>query len=182
MHQYKFLFRLFNYSEGDIRLISIWSAISSFIISFCNDFLGISVGLFAMLFVIMIVDFITGLSASKYEEKNRAKSENREVKDVFSSRKGLGWVFKFGSYMTFLYISLLFSEYIERSNLEFMVWFIKLTHFYILIHIFYWEVKSVDENFERLGYSFQILKLMSNLFRKISSIAGNKIKENTETK
>ena len=178
MTHYRFLTRLFDYTNEDIKTISFWSIFTAYFVSFCNDFLGISVGLFCMLFVLMITDYITGLSAAKHEERVAAKSEGREVRDIFSSKKGLAWVFKFGSYMTFLYISLLLSQYIEQAKLDFMVWFIKLAHFYILIHIFYWEVKSVDENFERLGYSFQILKLVGNLFRKISSFSGNKIKEN----
>lgn len=180
MTHYKFLFRLFDYSDTNIQIISIWSAFTALLISFCNNFLGISVGLFAMLFMLMITDYITGLRASKLEEKRKAELEKRATLDVFSSKKGLGWVFKFGSYMTFLYISLLLSQYIEQAGLDFMVWFLKLVHFYILIHIFYWEIKSVDENFERIGYKFKILKIVTNLFYSISKLAERKIKTETE--
>lgn len=179
-HHYKFLTRLFDFKNPEIQLISVWSAISSAIITFSNSYLGISAGLFCMLFIIMITDYITGLKASKFEEKQKAKKENRAVTDVFSSKKGLGWVFKFGAYMTFLYISLNMIDYIKSNEMEFMVLIAKLAHFYILIHIFYWEIKSVDENFDRLGYDFKILKLMSNLFKVFSKLTESKLKQASE--
>lgn len=177
MTHYRFISRLFNFKDEGIQIISLWSTFTAFIVSFSNNFLGISVGLFVMLFIIMITDYVTGLASSKLEEKNKAKLEEREVKDVFSSKRGLGWVFKFGSYIVFLYVSLLLSEYIEESHIDFMVWVMKLAHFYILIHIFYWEIKSVDENFEKLGFDFKILKLVGNLFSGIGKIIGGKIKQ-----
>ena len=180
MTHYKFVLRLFDYSDTNIQTISVWSTFTAFLISFCNNFLGISVGLFLMLFVLMIMDYITGLSAAKLEEIRKAEQEKRCVKDIFSSKKGLGWVFKFGSYMTFLYISLLLSQYIDLAGLDFMTWFLKLVHFYILIHIFYWEIKSVDENFERIGYRLKILKIVANLLHSISKLAERKIKIETE--
>lgn len=180
MIHYNFLFRLFDYSDPSIKDISVWSAFTALIISFSNNFLGISVGLFCMLFVLMIMDYITGLSAAKLEEVRKAGQEGRPIKDIFSSKKGLGWVFKFGSYMTFLYISLLLSQYIEQVSLDFMTWFFKLVHFYILIHIFYWEIKSVDENFERIGYRLKILKIIANLLYIVSKIAERKIEKETE--
>lgn len=180
MIHYKFLLRLFDYTDSSIQTISVWSAFTAFIVSFSNNFLGISVGLFSMLFVLMIMDYITGLSAAKLEEIRKAGQESRPVKDIFSSKKGLGWVFKFGSYMTFLYISLLLSQYIEQASLDFMTWFFKLVHFYVLIHIFYWEIKSVDENFERIGYRLKILKIVANLLYMVSKLAERKIEKETE--
>lgn len=179
MTHYKFVIRLFDYTDSSIQTISIWSAFTALIISFSNNFLGISVGLFCMLFVLMIMDYITGLSAAKLEEIRQARQEGRAVKDIFSSKKGLGWVFKFGSYLTFLYISLLLSQYIEQAGLDFAPWFFKLVHFYILIHIFYWEIKSVDENFERIGYKLKILKIIANLLYLVSKFAEKKIKIET---
>ena len=79
--------------------------------------------------------------------------------------------------MVFLFISLKLIEYIEVNDITFMTIVVKLAHFYILIHIFYWEIKSVDENFERLGYNIKILKLVSNLFRFFNKLVENKIKQ-----
>lgn len=177
MHHYRFLGRLFDFSNTDIQLISFFSALTAFLVSFCNNFLGISLGLFFMLFTIMIVDYITGLTAAKLEEKRKAREQGRQEVDIFSSRKGLGWVFKFGAYMTFLYVSVLLQDYIAKAGFDPIIWFIKLIHFYILMHIFYWEIKSVDENFERLGYNFRILKLVGNLIQGVSRLPNSGIKE-----
>ena len=68
---------------------------------FTDNILGINVALFIFLFFIMIIDYITGLSAAIKEEKDSAKKEGRKMKtksEVFESKKGLGWVFKIGFY------------------------------------------------------------------------------------
>lgn len=174
-----FIKRLFNYQDIQIKTIAIFSAITSFFISFANNYLGISIGLFVVLVCIMFTDLFTGLVASYHEEKLLANKENRPMlplRDIYKSKKGLGWIFKLGSYMMFLYLSIELMEHIESYNIDFLNWFMRLLHLYVLIHIFYWETKSVDENFERLGYTLLILKLMKNLFNSINKLLSYKLK------
>lgn len=169
MEHYHFLFRLFDFSQSKVQETGFWAAIIGGWISvftlFCDNVIGISSGLFLLLVLIMITDYITGLKAAKKEGQR------------FCSKKGLGWVFKLGSYMVFLAVSFMLQhEVVEHIKIEFMRWPMSLIHFYILIHIFYWETKSIDENFERLGYSFRILKLADFLFR----LTNKKIKKELE--
>ena len=135
---------------------------------------------FAMLFIVMITDYITGLAASKYEEKARAEKEGRDSKPVFTSKKGLRWVFKFGSYITFLYISFSLEQHIQKNDLDILTYVSKVAHFYILMHIFYWELKSVDENFERLGFKFKIFGVFNSIFNSMKGTMEPTIKQNKE--
>jgi len=169
MEHYSFLINLFDYSQPKVQgagymaaIIGGWLSVLTII---CNNLLGVSVFVFGALIVIMITDYITGLAASKKEGQR------------FISKRGLGWVFKLGSYMVFLAVSFsLQNEISTKDGLEFMRWPMQLIHFYILIHIFLWETQSVDENFERLGFNFRILKLVDRLF----SITSKKIKKEIE--
>lgn len=156
MEHYHFLTKLFDFSQQRVQDAGFFAAIVGGWISvltiLCDNFFGISVFVFMALMVIMVTDYITGLSASKKEGKK------------FCSKRGLGWVFKLGSYMVFLTVSFsLQNEIGNKEGLEFMRWPMQLIHFYILIHIFLWETQSVDENFERLGFSFRILKLINSI-------------------
>ncbi len=176
MEHYTFLFRLFDLSKPETQnSISISIIVGSFA-SFCNDFFGISITLFVFLCLIMVTDFRTGLLASKLEEKNKAKKENRPVGKYYNSKKGLQWVFKLGSYLIFLSLSFNLRKEIISNGMDFLDIPMKLMHYTILIHIFLWETVSVDENFERLGYSFRILKL----FRWFLEILQLKTKKQIE--
>lgn len=170
MEHYTFIARLFDFSQSKVQDVSVLSVIIAYWLSiltmFTNSVLGISALLFGLLIIVMLTDYITGLAASKKEG----------VK--FCSKKGLGWVFKLGSYMIFLAISFALQKEITcASGFEFMKWPMQLIHFYILIHIFIWETKSVDENFERLGYNFRILKLFSSILLIAKSKVKDKISE-----
>lgn len=170
MEHYHFLAKLFDYSQGKVQIAAFFAAIIggwiSVLTMICNIFFGVSVIVFCMLMVVMLTDYITGLAASKKEG----------VK--FCSKKGLGWVFKLGSYMVFLTVSFsLQNEIASKSGLEFMRWPMQLIHFYILIHIFLWETQSVDENFERLGFNFRILKLISKIFNSANRKINKEINE-----
>lgn len=163
MEQLKFIYRLFNYSEMKVQVAGFYGALMSVVCAFAEHFLGISVGLFLLLFLVMITDYATGLRASKREGKK------------FISRRGLQWLFKFGSYMIFLAISFFLRKELMECGLEWLDIPMQLIHFYILIHIFTWEIKSVDENFERLGFSFRILKLGDEIFTTIREMFKKRI-------
>jgi Ca2+/Na+ antiporter len=177
MEHYFFVAKLFDFSKQETKIsllvsfiFSVATTIISALTKFSNDFLGISVVLFFLLFLIMITDYKTGLAASKHEEKIKAEKEQRPIKDVFSSKKALGWVFKLGSYLVFLAVSLSLRKHIINEGLDFLDIPMKLIHFTLLIFILKWETHSVDENCERLGYNFKILKLFTRNISQIQSI------------
>ena len=167
MEHMAFLTRLFDYSDLKVKIASFYGVIISAILTSVSAFsigiLGISGGLFILLFVIMVTDYITGLKASKREGFE------------FISKKGLGWIFKFGSYLMVLSVSLtLRRELIENGMIWLEIPFIAI-HFYILIHILMWELKSVDENFKRLGHEFKVLALISDIFLIVRVMLKKKI-------
>jgi len=165
MRQLEFIQRLFNYSEMKVQVAAFYGVIFSGICAFSEGFMGISGSLFVLLFIIMITDYITGLQASKKEGQK------------FISKRGLQWVFKFGSYMVFLAVSYMVRRELLINHLDMLEIPFKLIHFYVLIHIFWWELKSIDENFERLGYSFRVLKLADSLFKVVKGIFKRKMEE-----
>ena len=162
-----FIARLFDFSQIKVQAAAFYAGLLSVAITgltvFSESFLGISLGLFLLLFAIMVTDCITGLKASKKEGKK------------FISKRGLGWVFKFGSYMVFLAVSFILRKEFVTTGLDFMEIPFKLIHFYILLHIFYWELKSVDENFERLDYSFRVLKITDEIYDTLKGLVKRKL-------
>jgi phage-related holin len=188
MEHYYFLIKLFDFSTDKAKDASIFSISASSIISillsifngleyFCKNMLGISVALLLAIFTIMIIDYITGLKAAKKEEKDNAKKENREIKNILSSKKGLNWVFKFGSYVGFIWLMNIIIIQIQDKNLDLLGYPIALIQVYIIIHIMYWEVVSIDENLERIGLNFKILKLFKDIIEKLKLSYKKKIDE-----
>lgn len=173
MTHYNFIPKLFNYNNLDIQVIGFFASFTSLFVSFANDYLGISAGLFALLFVVMVTDYITGLTAARMEEVRKAAIEERPVRDIFNSKKGLSWVFRLGSYIVFLMMSVMFNDHIQAKGLDFLTYIAKVAHFYMLIHIFSWEMKSVKENFDRIGWHFPIFNLFGMIFGKFKSSLDN---------
>ena len=135
-----------------VQIAAFYGSVMSIICTISEQFMGISVGLFLLLFLVMITDYVTGLAAS-YKEGGK-----------FTSRRGLQWLFKFGSYIVILAVSLFLRKEFVTNGLHWLDIPMRLIHFYVLIHILKWELKSVDENFERLGYSLLVLKLLDKIF------------------
>jgi phage-related holin len=142
----------------------VLSSIVSYLSSFCVNFMGISVKLFALLMLVMVTDFITGLAAAKREEQK------------ITARKGIRWVFKFGSYAIILTVFFMLHKELNKEGIAFLDIPFKLVHFFILFNIFYWELKSVDENFARLGMEFKVLKLIDNVFDYLRGLIKKKMK------
>lgn len=165
MRQLEFIQRLFDYNDMKVQIAAFYAGLFSLICSFSEAFMGISGSLFVLLYLVMVTDYITGLKAAKREGQK------------FISRRGLQWVFKIGSYMVFLAVSFMVRREIMLNEVTLLIVPFKLIHFYILIHIFLWEIKSIDENFERLGYSFRVLKLADNIFSMAKRIVKRKIEE-----
>lgn len=163
MGQLRFFHKLFDFSDMKVQVAGFYGALMSVICTFAENFTGISVGLFLLLFLVMITDYATGLTACKKEGGR------------FLSRRGLQWIFKFGSYIIILAVSLFLRKEFVTNGFDWLDIPMKLIHFYILIHIFTWELKSVDENFERLGFSFRVLKLLDGVFLTLREMFKKRI-------
>lgn len=162
--QYAFLKSLFNYKLEKVQDSAILGAVVSAFVnvalwltgafkSFSENSLGVGVAFVLMIFVIMIIDLITGLCA--------AKKRHEEIK----SKKGLRWVVKFGSYLLFVYILNCFSRELIALSYDWLEYPLGIIKIYVLAHIAIWEIKSIDENFESLGYSLKIFKLADPIFK-----------------
>ena len=125
-----------------------------------EEVMGVSILFTIILFVIMIADYITGLKAATKEGVPKR------------SKKGLRWVIKLGVYI--MLISMLSSLCAESKEVESAYATMSLIKIYVMFHICFWEITSIDENLERLGYSFRILKILKEVRRIFKSKVGVK--------
>ena len=155
MEHMEFLCRLFDFSDFKIRIISFYGMVVSGIFTaitvFSESILGISAGFLILLFIIMITDYITGLSVAMKKEIE------------LRSKRGLGWVFKLGSYLVALAASLFLRKELILNGFGWLEIPLVAMHFYILTHILLWELKSVDENFRELGHDFKVFALIEGV-------------------
>ena len=131
-----------------------------------NEVLGMTVWVCLMIFVIMFIDLLTGVSAAAYTGG----------KEALRSKKGLRWVFKFGSYTVFIYV--LNGLVIESAAHEYS-WITEamtVVKLFVIFKICFWEMKSIDENLSDLGYSFRIFKLLDPIYAIFTGL----IKKNTD--
>jgi hypothetical protein len=187
--QFQFIPKMFNTASIRVQEYGVWSAIWSVIVcistQICNitvNVIGVSVLYAIVLFVVMIIDFVTGISSSRKEWKElhpgkRFKSE---------SKKGLRWVIKYFTYIAGFAIINLLSNEVSLLNIEELETLLKvdiaaiitgifiLMRFFLMLYVLSWELKSIDENLERLGYNFQIFDFFDNLISSVSGILKNK--------
>lgn len=182
--QFLFIPRMLNTSNHKVQECGIWSVIWSFIIwiadwftHFTTHIIGVSVLYAFLLFVIMVADYITGIRAAKKEwiKEHQGKRWKGE------SKKGLRWVIKYFTYiMGFFLINVITKEVnslnlgviADLSGIDFDAIFIlifKVIKLFLMLYIMRWELTSIDENLERLGYDFQIFDFFDNT---VTSIAG----------
>lgn len=164
MEQLAFIQRLFNYTEYKVQVAAFFAAVISAICSFSSYVLGISGFLFMILFVIMLADYRTGILAAKKE------------KQVLTSKRGLQWVWKFGFYLIILSLGLHMRLYCIENGLDILNYPMKLAHFYVLIHITNWELKSIDENLERMNVKFRVYKPFEVIFESMKNVITSKLK------
>lgn len=160
LEQFAFAKNLFDYKDVKVQdssfLATIVSIISNIVLVitdkftwFCDNLVGVSVAAMSMIFVIMIVDYITGIIAAK---KRGEKLE---------SKKGIRWVVKFGSYLTAIYIINCLSKESVYQGMDWITYPLNIVKIYFIFHIALWETKSIDENFESIGWKFRIFKLFN---------------------
>lgn len=165
----RFLRYITNSSDPKVQLCSLCGCVGALLtwimksINFiASDVMGITVYFTIVMFIIMIVDYITGLLAARKEHEKP------------SSKKGLRWVFKFGCYVLFIYTLNGLAIDSVRTGIDEIVMVLEIIKYYTVFHIATWELQSIDENFERLGYSFRIFKLFNNIYNMFITVINKK--------
>lgn len=165
----RFIRYITNLSDPKVQLCSFYGFIGAFFTWLTNgiqflagDVMGITVYFTIVMFIIMIVDYITGLLAARKEHERP------------TSKKGLRWVFKFGCYILFIYTLNGLAIDSVRTGIDEIVMVLEIIKYYTVFHIATWELQSIDENFERLGYSFRIFKLFNNIYNLFISVINKK--------
>lgn len=169
--QFKFLKYITDFSNPKVQECSFWGIITTFLV-FISDavrfvadtVMGVTVYFTVSLFIIMVVDLVTGLLAAKKESQKR------------TSKKGLRWAIKFCSYVLFIHTlnSLMVDS--SRTGIEVIPVTMEIIKYCVAFHIMFWETKSIDENLERMGYSFQVFKLFDNIYNCMMNIINDKLK------
>ena len=165
LEQYGFIKNLFDFSSDKVRASALFSIIINLIITavgyfnyFANEILGMSASAAIMIFVIMAVDYITGIRASKADG----------IKPC--SKKGLRGIFKLCSYTVFIYVLNGLVKEAASYDFTWLTYPMNAIKLLVMFMICFWETKSIDENFERMGYSFRIFKLLDPIYEAVKGI------------
>lgn len=159
----------FDFSIWKTEVIAVMAVFTTIISNFSENYLGIS-GTFALLlFVLLLIDFITGVRVAIKE------------KIKITSGKGLRTVYKAGGYLLFIFAAYsLYKELEGKAALFEQV--IKYVHIYIIVHISFWELFSIDENLKRLGVDLGITDILKTAYNGIKNIFSKTSKgENSDT-
>tara|TARA_R100000951_G_scaffold115958_2_gene125860 strand:- start:307 stop:819 length:513 start_codon:yes stop_codon:yes gene_type:complete len=131
-------------------------------------FLGFTVGILMFLSLLVILDFITGIIASKAEGK------------TLTSSRGLRSVHKSISYFMFLCFVSLFQGQLEENGHSLGIFFISQIRMLIFLQISLWEWHSIGENYERrFGYKPKIFKLLDKLGELLEKRIAKKMEDST---
>lgn len=131
------------------------------------EFLGFSLGILAFLTVLIIFDFVTGISAAKYKGEK------------LTSRKGLRSVDKLISYFMFICFTALLQNLLADKEYILGIWLISNFKILVFTSIFLWEFHSIGENLEKRYGSkpriFTVLEVITKILEKkiISKIEGS---------
>lgn len=187
--QFQFIPRMFNTASVKVQDTGVWSIawsailwLSAKLFHLTVNVIGVSILYAIVLFVVMVMDFITGYQASKKEWR----AEHPGEKFRGESKKGLRWVIKYFVYITGFFILNVMIKEVNALNIEdiekllkvnvagIIVGIFSITRVFLMLYILRWELKSIDENFERLGFNFQMFDFFDNLVHSVSTIFKNK--------
>lgn len=144
--------------KADVSIIL--SSFITILISFSEHYLGIS-GVFAVvLLVLIITDFITGVIAARL---NKVK---------LTSKKGLKTLYKTGAYIIFIYASFNLKKEVGEEALFFTT-VLKYFHIFLLVHISFWELFSIDENLKKIGVDLGMSNFLKTTYDGIKKIFSN---------
>jgi hypothetical protein len=144
--------------------------------------IGMSVLYSMLLFFVMVADFVTGYQASKKEWQ----AEHPGGKFRGESKKGLRWVIKYFVYLAGFFILNVMVKEAGALNIEeiealigvniagIIVGVLMIARIFLMLYILRWELKSIDENFERLGFDFKLFDFFDNLIHSVAGILKSK--------
>ena len=155
---------VFNPTDVKVLASAVGGSLAAFFSSFSQDVLGISGGFAITLAILILADFITGMAASVKENK------------PITSSKGVRTVFKTGAYMLFLYVAFMLQKEIRPDEALYFFNAVKYFHIYLIAHISFWEMFSVDENLKRLGIDLGLSSFLKGIINKIRSIGNGSSK------
>ena len=150
------LFKPFDLTSFKPQVILAISSLTTVLSSFFEDYFGIS-GIFAISLLILVIgDHIVGTAV--------AIKKNKKI----TSSLGLKTVWKAGAYLFFIYMAFQLQNEVERKQLDAPLSIaIKYFHLYIIIHIFYWELFSIDKHLNDLGFNLGLSMLLRHIKEKL---------------
>tara|TARA_R110000803_G_scaffold170711_1_gene233671 strand:+ start:927 stop:1478 length:552 start_codon:yes stop_codon:yes gene_type:complete len=153
----KDILKPFNFASFKVEVITLVSSVVTILATFSENYLGISGSFAGALFILLIVDFFTGIRAAAVQ------------KVKITSRRGLRSLYKAGAYIVFMYISFMLHKELEgRADLFETI--VKYFHIYIIIHVAFWELFSIDENLKKMDIDLGITDLLKLFYNNIKSI------------
>lgn len=184
--QFQFIPKMFDASSSKVQLCSLWSVSASFLIwlidfltHFTVNIVGVSVFYSVLLFFVMIIDFITGIKASKKEWQREYPGEKWRSE----SKKGLRWAIKYITYISGFFMINVLSKEVATINIgsiagvnvdEIFILIFKVIKLYLMLYILKWELNSIDENFERLGHDYKTFDFFGNAVTAVTSLFKSK--------
>ena len=172
--QYRFIRQAFDFTSAQVRDCGLLGGAASLAVNLlalatgcyralAERVLGVGVFFITMLFVIMLADLLTGLAASRRAGEPR------------TSKKGLRWVFKLGSYILFIYVLNAFTLEAAREGHQWLTLPLNIIKLYVVFHIALWEIKSIDENLQRMGYAFRIFGMADRVAALIRRLTARRL-------
>jgi len=153
----KDILKPFNFASFKVEVITLVSSIVTILATFSENYLGISGSFAGALFILLIVDFFTGIRAASVQGQK------------ITSSRGLRSLYKAGAYIVFMYISFMLHKELEgRADLFETI--VKYFHIYIIIHVAFWELFSIDENLKKMDIDLGITDLLKLFYNNIKNI------------
>lgn len=159
------IMKIWDFNETNVILASILACMVTLISTFSQNYLGISGSFGIAMAIVIIVDFITGIAA--------AKKLGKQV----TSRKGLRSLYKTGAYITFLYIAFSLKQEVKEGLFQDVIGYF---HVYLIAHICFWELFSIDENLGRLGIDLGLTDTLRGILNKLKNKIISEEKEDIE--
>ena len=139
----KTILKPFNFTLLKADFAAVLAGVVTAVSSFSKDYLGISGGFFTALAVLIVADFVTGLIAAN------------KIKEKLSSKKGLKTLWKTGGYLLFIYVAFTLHKEVQDKSEVFRI-VLEYFHIFLIAHVTFWELFSVDENLQKLGIQVYI--------------------------
>ena len=133
-----------------IESLVILSAVTSVIVSFIENNVGISLGLFSLYFIFALLDMATGIYKNVIKDKEPFSSSSF-IKKILS----VGFMLLFVTTATQLNSYLLTMEIPNIILDQFqsvVIYTVNLIKVFLIVGFFIYEITSLRENFEKIGW------------------------------